>query len=154
SLAIALGLWSCVAAAHAFASGFAGLLVLRALLAACAAPAYPAAAQAVRGASSDANVGIGLGALNTGASIGAAGAAPLAPVARARGGLGLAFAGPALAGLAWIPLWLMLTRGVSPARPTREPGRSWTVLAEPRVARAAVLAFAIGPSIAFTSGWA
>ena len=110
-LAWAVLLWSGVAALHAVVPSFAMLFVLRVALGAAEAPSFPGATQTVKRVLPLRHRGTGFGLLFTGSSIGAMIAAPLAVAIHARFGWRVAFVGVALIGLAWIPFWLLVTRG-------------------------------------------
>ena len=109
--AVAVVVWSAVAAAHSLAASFASLFVLRVLLGAAEAPSFPAAAQAIRRALPGARRTAAYGLLFTGSSIGSMVAAPLAVGLEGRYGFRTAFFGTAAVGLLWIPFWLVMTRG-------------------------------------------
>ena len=105
-LAVAVVAWSAVAAGHAFALGFASMIVLRALLGVAEAPSFPAAAQTVRTVLPPTQRSAGFGLLFTGSSIGAMIAPPLAVRIAHDHGFRYAFVAIAVVGLAWLPLWL------------------------------------------------
>ncbi len=159
--ALALAAWSLVAAAHAWATSFAMLFVLRILLGAAESPSFPAAAQTIRRALPGAERPLAFGLLFTGSSIGSVVAGKLAVGLEASFGFRSAFVGTALVGAAWLPFWLFATRGFgldAPAR--REPGvdraraAPWLdVVTSPPVLRALVAVVGSAPAIMFVLNW-
>jgi MFS transporter, ACS family, hexuronate transporter len=122
--AIAVVVWSLVAGLHALATSFTMLFVLRILLGTAEAPSFPAAAQSIRRALPGASKTIGYGLVFTGSSLGAILAAKLAIGLDTHFGFRFAFLGTALIGTAWIPFWLIATRGTELSRadaPRAEP---------------------------------
>ena len=109
--AVAVVVWSIVAGAHALVTSFAMLFALRILLGAAEAPSFPAAAQAIRRSLPKTYRSAAYGLLFTGGSLGAMIAAPLALSLEGSFGFRTAFIGTAVIGTAWIPLWLVMTRG-------------------------------------------
>ncbi len=109
--AVAVVVWSIVAGAHALVTSFAMLFALRVLLGAAEAPSFPAAAQSIRRALPPARRSAAYGLLFTGSSVGAMIAAPLALSIEGSYGFRAAFLGTAVVGLAWIPVWLWISRG-------------------------------------------
>jgi ACS family hexuronate transporter-like MFS transporter len=118
-LVLAVAVWSAVAALHAAAISFATLLLLRVLLGLAEAPSFPGAMQAVRRSLSPARRSAGVGLLFTGSSLGSMVAAPLALYLASRYDWRAAFALIAMAGLAWIPVWLAATTRLRDDRGTR-----------------------------------
>jgi ACS family hexuronate transporter-like MFS transporter len=121
AFAIAVVVWSIVAAAHWAVTGFAMLLALRILLGAAEAPSFPSAAQAIRRALPGAQRPLAFGLLFTGSSIGAVVAGKLAVSLDATVGWRNAFLGTALVGTLWLPAWLLATRGFGLDRPAERP---------------------------------
>jgi ACS family hexuronate transporter-like MFS transporter len=93
-------------------------------------------------------------------------AVPLSITIYARAGWRAAFLGTALAGLAWIPLWLVATRSAAaraaletedhpaPSSPAATPPPSrLTLLITPAVARAVMLVIFVAPGIMFGLNW-
>lgn len=158
---VAVLAWSAVAAAHAGLSGFVTLVALRAALGVGESPSFPGSAAAITRAQPPAARPRALGVLYTGSSFGAMVAPPLA-TALAGTVLGWrgAFAGVALVGLVWIPLWLAITRGPDvqatlAARPNAT-GRAPSLLEvgrHPAVLRAGLLVAACSPLFAFVLLW-
>lgn len=162
-------LWSAVAASHALAPSFGVLFAMRIALGLTEAPSFPAAAQAVRRAVKPHERAAAFGMLFTGSSVGAMIAAPLAIALKARFGWRPAFALTALVGLAWIPIWIAVTRGRA-AREALEvaagdeprtdeanrraptPSRIAVIL-DPAVTRAVILVLATAPAISFVLIW-
>jgi predicted MFS family arabinose efflux permease len=162
--------WSCVSAAHALAPSFAALFLLRVLLGLTEAPSFPSAAQSVRRALPPRDRSAGLGLIFTGSSLGAAFAAPLAVWLDVRFGWRMAFLVASALGLAWLPLWLLVTRardvrsalatpdaGVPGAGPSREqlppPSSRLALLAEPAVLRCVVMTLCSAPVLMFVFLW-
>ncbi len=119
-LVFAVLAWSAVAAGHALVPSFAALVALRVLLGTAEAPSFPGAAQTIKRILPPAERSMGFGLLFTGSSLGAMIAGPLAiGILGFAGGWRLAFLGTSLVGLAWIPLWLFVTRSRECAPPSR-----------------------------------
>ncbi|MBX3204275.1 MAG: MFS transporter [Labilithrix sp.] len=181
--AAAVVVWSLIAGAHAFAFSFASLFALRVLLGMAEAPSFPAAVQAIRRALPGARRPLAFGLLFTGSSLGAIVAAKLAVGLDAAYGYRAAFAGTALIGTLWIPLWLVVTRGfgapsaavAAPSAPgaspddtpeppddapkpsaddAPEPRASWAaVVTSPPVLRAIVAIVGSAPLLMFVLNW-
>jgi ACS family hexuronate transporter-like MFS transporter len=154
--AVAVVLWSLVAGAHALVTSFAMLFALRVLLGAAEAPSFPAAAQAIRRALPPNRRSAAYGLLFTGSSLGAMVAAPLALSLEGAYGFRTAFVGTAVVGLAWIPLWLGITRAdrlPHEAAATKEleeaPARWLDVVRSPAVLRAVVAVVGSAPLLMF-----
>jgi MFS transporter, ACS family, hexuronate transporter len=155
--AVAVVVWSIVAGAHALVTSFAMLFALRILLGAAEAPSFPAAAQAIRLALPPNRRSAAYGLLFTGSSIGAMIAAPLALSIEGAYGFRTAFVGTTVVGLAWIPLWLGITRrGRLPrekdvaASASVEPRPRWLdVVRSPAVLRAVVAVVGSAPLLMF-----
>jgi ACS family hexuronate transporter-like MFS transporter len=155
AFAAAVLAWSVVAGAHALAASFASLFALRILLGAAEAPSFPAATQAIRRALPGARRPLAFGLLFTGSSLGAIVAAKLAVRLESAYGFRGAFAGTALIGMLWIPIWLVVTRGRGLDRPaaiaptaTGAPRPSWlTVVTSPPVLRSIVAVAGSAPLI-------
>lgn len=161
-LVVSMCIWTVIAALHAGVPGFATLFALRIALGLAESPGFPGAAQSVQRVLPPAHRSAGFGVLFTGSSLGAAIAAPLAVALQNRYGWRAAFVLTAVAGIAWIPLWLGVTRARSArlaldrreARPdasTRTPIAP--LLREPAVQRALALVFLSAPFIAFALLW-
>jgi len=103
--------WSGVAALQALVPGFFSLFVLRIALGLAEGPGFPGAAQTVHRVLPPGSRPRGFGILFTGSSIGTMIAAPLASALYGVAGWRLAMVGTALVGLAWVPLWIVVTRG-------------------------------------------
>lgn len=154
SLGIAVLVWSLVAAAHAGASTFASLVVLRVMLGAAEAPSFPAAARTIRHVLPPAQRSAGFGLLFTGSSIGAMVAPALAVRLTRDHGFRYAFAGVAIVGLAWLPFWLFFTRKLGDA-PTEQqgPAPAWEVLSHPAMRRQAIAVAASAPALMIVMTW-
>jgi predicted MFS family arabinose efflux permease len=162
-LTAALLVWSVVSGFHALTSSFVMLFALRIALGAAEAPSFPGAAQTVRRVLPRGDRSSGFGLLFTGSSIGSMIAAPLAIKLNAAWGWRGAFIGTAMAGLAWLPLWLQTTRRpalrvmLGPARAPEDGDAKATsrgaLLVSAPVLRAVVLVVASAPSIMFVLNW-
>lgn len=108
--------WTAVSALHTLVPGFGVLVGLRVALGLAESPSFPGASQAVHRALSPADRPRGLGVLFTGSSIGSMIAPALAVALQQRFGWRVAMLGTAVAGLAWLPVWLLVA--------WREPARS------------------------------
>ena len=161
--ALAVLVWSAVAALHGLATSFGVLFLLRVLLGAAEAPSFPSAAQAVRRALPGARRPLAFGILFTGSSIGAMFAAKLAVGLDAAYGFRAAFAIVALVGVAWLPIWLFVSRGfgldrgaepeIGDRTGSRSEGKWWDVLAMPPVQRAVVAVVGSAPAMMFVLNW-
>lgn len=159
--ALAVLVWSVVAAFHGLAYSFGALFLLRVLLGAAEAPSFPSAVQAIRRALPGARRPLAFGILFTGSSIGAIVAAKLAVGLDAAFGFRAAFAIVAVIGAAWLPLWLLVSRGFGLERGAegteREVARSaapfWHVLTLPPVQRAVVAVVGSAPGMMFVLNW-
>jgi ACS family hexuronate transporter-like MFS transporter len=155
--AVAVVVWSVVAGAHALVTSFAMLFALRVLLGAAEAPSFPAAAQAIRRSLPPSRRSAAYGLLFTGSSVGAMVAAPLALSIEGTYGFRAAFVGTTVVGLAWIPLWLGITRGHRiPVEEPRAPlvvpvpqARWIDVVRSPAVLRAVVAVIGSAPLLMF-----
>jgi MFS transporter, ACS family, hexuronate transporter len=166
-LTAAIVTWSVVSAAHALAPSFGALLALRILLGAAEAPSFPAAAQSVRRALPAGDRSAAFGLLFTGSSLGAVVAAPLAIGLDAHFGWRSAFFIASLVGMAWLPLWLVVTGApavrdvlarsdpeASHPRPTASPRVSFGALFTDRsILRSLVLVLAAAPASMFVYVW-
>jgi MFS transporter, ACS family, aldohexuronate transporter len=162
-LVVAVLVWSVVSAAHAWARTFGGLVALRVALGIAEAPSFPAAALAVRRALPAGDRTAAFGLLFTGSSLGAAVAGPVVAVLDARLGYQSAFWVTSLLGVAWLPLWLAVTRstevravlaGPSLERNLATPaGDRRRALLDPAVGRAIVLVLASAPTLMFVLIW-
>lgn len=150
-LVTAVLLWSLVAGLHAVVPSLAALFVLRLLLGATEAPSFPGAAQAVSRVLPPERASQGFGLLFTGSSIGAAISGALAPALAGWFGWRVALLLTAVAGLAWIPLWLAATSGAAAplldARPAASAPRPplGALLRDRDVLRSVALVLAAAP---------
>jgi ACS family hexuronate transporter-like MFS transporter len=162
-LVLAVIAWSAAAACHALVGSFAILVAMRIVLGAAEAPSFPGAVQTMKRVLPKEERSLGIALIFTGSSIGAMLAAPLATgVLELTHDWRLAFVGTALAGLAWVPLWLAVTRsaGVRQALATAEPEERESspaprgvLLVTPAVARAVMLVVFTAPGIMFGLNW-
>jgi MFS transporter, ACS family, hexuronate transporter len=154
--AAALVVWSIIAAAHAYASSFAALFMLRVALGFAEAPSFPAAAQSIRRALPGAKRPLAFGLLFTGSSLGAILAARLSVPLDAHFGYRAAFVGTAVIGLVWLPAWLLLSagHGLDRGEPrTAETGRWIDLVRRPAVIRAVVATVGSAPALMFVLNW-
>jgi ACS family hexuronate transporter-like MFS transporter len=161
-LAVAVALWSVVAALHALVPGYEVLFALRIALGIAEAPSFPGAATSVQRALPPAQRARGFGMLFTGSSVGAALAPLLATALSERFGWRGAFLGTALVGLTWVPLWWLVTGGQATRRllaPTpraadapKAPGVG-AALRDPAIQRACMATLAVAPTLAFVLLW-
>ncbi len=158
-LAIAVLLWSAVAALHATATSFLGLVVLRIALGAFESPSFPSAVRTIRSVLPPSQRSSGFGLLFTGSSFGAMIAAPLAVRITKDHGFRYAFVVTAIVGLAWLPLWLFFTRPSFTGKPAEEPTQDepanvlGALLRHPAVQRQAIIVAASAPAISFVLSW-
>lgn len=170
ALPLAVLVWSCVAAAHAGATGIMSLFMLRFALGLAESPSFPGAARVVRESVSVAASPRAFGFLFTGSSLGAIIAPPLATTLAASFGWRTTFVGTALVGLLWIPAWWLASsrdpaRGVLDAARLGRPraGEAATgangspsfvsALRQPAVWRSMTAVIAISPIVAFVLLW-
>lgn len=159
AFALAVVVWSIVAAAHWAVTSFAMLFALRILLGTAESPSFPSAAQAIRRAHPGAQRPLAFGLLFTGSSIGAVVAGKLAVHLDATYGWRNAFLGTALVGTLWLPAWLLATRGFGLDRPAERPKEivtqaSWReTVTSPAVLRALVAVIGSAPAIMFVLNW-
>ncbi|MCZ7684864.1 MAG: MFS transporter [Sandaracinaceae bacterium] len=160
-LLVSVIVWSLVSASHGLATSIAALFVLRLALGVSEAPLLPGAAASIARALPPAHRPRGLGVLFTGTSLGAMLAPPLAAwLAVALGSWRFGFAGVALVGLLWVPLWLAVTaprhvRALLDAPPDASAPRPslLAMLKRPAVLRAGALVLASSPAFAFFFLW-
>jgi predicted MFS family arabinose efflux permease len=146
--------WSACAAAHSLAVGFTSFLALRLALGAVEAPSLPAGAQTVQAVVAPADRARGMSLLFAGMSVGSALAPPIAIGIGALTNWRVAFVGIALIAVAWIPLWLHVTRGSAlPRARATQRADWWKVLRSPMMIRGLVGLAAIIPVSTFTLQW-
>ncbi len=171
-LTAAVLVWSVVSGLHALTTSFAMLFALRIALGAAEAPSFPAAAQTIRRVLPRGDRSSGFGLLFTGSSIGSMIAVPLAIKLNTVWGWRAAFVGTAIAGLSWLPLWLVVTHradvrarlGAPVVEPVAEPvahadaarapaPSAMALIASAPVLRAILLVVLAAPSIMFVLLW-
>ena len=160
-LVAAVLVWTAVAALHAVVPGYRALLGCRILLGVAESPSFPGAAQTVQRALPPAERARGFGILFTGSSLGAMIAPWLATLLLARFPWRFAFVGTALAGLVWLPVWLLVTsppaaRDALDAAPdprAETPLSAISLATHPAVLRAAAVVVASSPVIGFVLLW-
>jgi len=150
--------WTTVTALHALVPGFGVLFVLRIALGLAEGPSFPGAAQTMQRVLPAAEQSRGFGVLFTGSSIGGMLAPPLASYLYGiSDSWRVALLGSSLVGLAWIPLWLVVTRradvrpvldvGTTAARSDVTTVPTATVTREPPGARPAFIDVATHPNM-------
>lgn len=161
-------IWSSIAALHSLALGFGTLFILRIALGMAESPSYPGSAQTVARVIPARESARAFGMLFTGSSIGIMVAAPLASYLFSVAGWRVAFLGSATVGLAWIPLWIGLTRrravrarldaihvaptATADAAPSEKlPWHKF--LRQPNMLRVILAVFAAAPITGFASAW-
>lgn len=156
----AVVVWSLIAAGHALVTSFAMLFAFRILLGLAESPSFPAAAQTIRRALPGTRRPLAFGILFTGSTFGAVVAAKLGLRLQVAYGFRQAFVGTALIGLAWVPLWLLATRGSKLAKPEpvapsdASPHESWlTVATSAPVLRTVVACGGVAPALMFVLNW-
>lgn len=158
ALAIAVLAWSVVSAAHALASSFVSLFVLRALLGVLESPSFPAAARTIRTTLPANRRSLGMGLLFTGSSFGAMIAAPLAVRIAQDFGFRYAFVITAAVGLAWLPAWLYLAPKEDPSaeRPkteTEPTSSPLSLVLHPALVRQAFIVLGSAPAMLVVLSW-
>ena len=153
--------WSVIAALHAVVPTFGMLVALRFALGIAEGPSFPGAAQTVQRVLPVEERARGFGVLFTGSSVGGMLVPPLAAWLFSIAGWRMAFLGTAAIGLLWVPLWIMITRGVvvrakldvqpEVARAPRLPFRA--VVTHPLMMRALLGIVAIAPVVGFFQAW-
>jgi ACS family hexuronate transporter-like MFS transporter len=151
--------WSVIAALHALVPGFAALFALRIALGIAEGPGFPGATQTVHRVLPPEDRARGAGVLFTGSSIGSMIAPLLAGFLFRHGGWRFAFLGTTIAGLCWVPLWILVTRRpevkaalAAPIEQQAAP-RVTTVLRHPAVIRGIIGILACAPGIGFLLVW-
>jgi ACS family hexuronate transporter-like MFS transporter len=135
-IALAVGLWSLAGIATGFTSGLGGLVVCRAWLGLAEAGGIPAAGKAISIYLKPPERALGNAFNQAGVSLGLVLAPPLATWLALAYGWRSAFVITGLFGLAWIPLWLAVSRGgaslpraTTPAFDLLRQRRLWAFLA-------------------------
>jgi MFS transporter, ACS family, hexuronate transporter len=150
--------WSTVAALHAVVPGFATLLCFRVALGLAEGPGFPGGAQTVQRMLPEGAQPRGFGILFIGSSLGGMITPPLASWLFRVFDWRTAFLGSAIVGLAWIPLWLFVTRhhdvrerldrsDHAPRMKLRE------LVTDPIVIRALIAVIASSPIVLFVEQW-
>ncbi|HEV7555754.1 MAG TPA: MFS transporter, partial [Kofleriaceae bacterium] len=152
--------WSMVAGLHALVPGFGTLFALRIALGLAEGPGFPGAAQTVQRVLPETERARGFGVLFTGSSIGGMLAGPLASLLFRAFGWRLALLETAIVGLAWIPMWIVVTR--SPAvrelldkkpEPAQHQASFYDLVRHPIMIRGLVAVFAVAPAVGFLGQW-
>jgi MFS transporter, ACS family, hexuronate transporter len=152
--------WSTMAALHAVAPGFWTLLLLRLLLGFTEGPGFPAAAQTVQRVLGPEDRARAFGILFTGSSIGAMLVPPLATFIYRHEGWRAALLITAVAGLIWLPLWLLVTRSREVRARLDVPPNAVIasvsfreLIVHPVMLRALCAIFAVAPVFGFPAAW-
>lgn len=149
TLALAAALWSVAALGHAFAIGFASLLVARFMLGLFESANYPMAVKAVAETFPPSDRGFAVGIVNAGPGLGAMLAPPLLGALILAHSWQAAFVVPAIAGMIWAVIWWRLYRPASqgaPSTPSPLARQSlpWSYFLRKREVRALLLARFVG----------
>src|ERR1035438_6987655 len=120
AISFAVGLWSCAGIATGLTSGLGGLTGCRAVLGAAEAAGIPAAGKAIHQYLRPGERALGNAVNQAGVSLGSVIAPLLATCIALRSGWRHAFVVTGVLGLAWIPVWLWVSRH-APAAPA--PGQ-------------------------------
>ena len=116
AISFAVGLWSCAGIATGLTSGLGGLVGCRAVLGAAEAAGIPAAGKAIHQYLRPGERALGNAVNQAGVSLGSVVAPLLATWIALRSGWRHAFVVTGVLGLAWIPLWIWVSRR-APAAP-------------------------------------
>jgi len=152
--------WSTVAGLHALVPGFGSLFALRIALGLAEGPGFPGAAQTVQRVLPEGERERGFGVLFTGSSIGGMLAGPLASLLFRAFGWRIALLETAIVGLAWVPMWIVLTR--SPAvralldakpEPSQRNASLLELVRHPILIRGLLAVFAVAPAVGFLGQW-
>lgn len=159
-LLLSLIAWSIASASHTLVTGFGQLVALRVALGLTEAPSFPGAAQIIQRALPDGRSRMrAVGLLFTGSSFGAFAAPFLANAFAGAYGWRFAFVGTALVGLAWMPLWLVVSGGRAravldtPVGPRAAAALNRSVWSYSGVWRSFVATFALAPVVGFSVLW-
>ena len=150
--------WTSIAALHALVPGFGVLFALRIALGIAEGPSFPGSAQTVQRVLPAGERSRGFGVLFTGSSIGGMIVPPLASALYTAGGWRFAMLVSAVAGLVWVPLWIVATRRVAAQLDAREPVRPpqaafRELISHPAMWRALCAIVAAGPIAALVQTW-
>jgi MFS transporter, ACS family, hexuronate transporter len=152
--------WSSIAALHAIVPGFATLFCFRIALGLAEGPGFPGGAQTVQRMLPDAAQPRGFGVLFIGGSLGGMITPPLATWLFREFDWRVAFLGTAAAGLAWLPLWLYVTRDRDVrdrldrhAEPDAPRVELRELIASPIMIRGVVAVVASTPIVVFVEQW-
>jgi MFS transporter, ACS family, hexuronate transporter len=110
AISFAVGLWSCAGIATGFTSGLGGLVGCRAVLGTAEAAGIPAAGKAIHQYLRPGERALGNAVNQAGVSLGSVVAPLLATWIALRSGWRHAFVVTGVLGLAWLPLWLWVSR--------------------------------------------
>ncbi len=165
-LPIAVLLWSTIAAAHVFlpgpGAGLWALLALRVMLGMAESPSFPGASQTVHRALPPQDRPRGFGVLYVGSSLGAMVVPPVASALEHRFGFRFAFLGVAAVGLAWLPIWLWVTRTPAAREALDHPPDDAVpapvlplrvLVRQPAVLRGVCVALAVAPMMSYALNW-
>lgn len=134
-ITLAVSLWSLAGIATGFTRGLSGLFACRSWLGLAEAGGIPAAGKAMHEYLATEERALGNGLNQAAVFLGAILAPPVATWIAVHYQWRMAFVATGILGLAWIPLWLAVSRRTPPARPsTVEPlARSLHILRDPRM---------------------
>ena len=110
-LAIFVGFWSLFSGLHCIIAGVGSMIAFRFLLGVAEPGGFTGAVKAISEQFGASQRALATGIFTSGAGIGSIIAVPLIVFLSLRVGWRMAFALPALAGLIWVPLWLLANRG-------------------------------------------
>jgi ACS family hexuronate transporter-like MFS transporter len=132
AISLAVGLWSGAGIATGLTSGLGGLVGCRGVLGAAEAAGIPAAGKAIHQYLRPGERALGNAVNQAGVSLGSVIAPLLATWIALRSGWRHAFVVTGVLGLAWIPLWLWVSRRVPAAPVPAQPGAAGTAMLRDR----------------------
>jgi ACS family hexuronate transporter-like MFS transporter len=144
--AIAVGVWSAAAAAHAAATSVFGFIVARVVLGVAESANTPAAVKTVASWFSQRERSLALGCMNAGPNLGAIAAPLVVPALALAFGWQWAFIITGASGFVWLGLWLVVrrsppqTESLAGPRDAKAPSVSWVTLLKDRRTWAIALA--------------
>jgi ACS family hexuronate transporter-like MFS transporter len=146
--ALAVGLWSLSAVAHALAASLHGFRLVRVALGASESGNWPGATRSVAAWFLPRPRALAMGIVNCGAALGSAVAPPVVWALQARWGWQAAFLVTGSLGFLWLlAWWIVYPAGTSERAPARAPAVSWRLLVGRRQFWAIVVARFFGDPI-------
>lgn len=131
-VAFAIALWSGAGILRGYVDSYWGLMIASCMLAAGEAAGIPATAKFAQQYLQPAERAIGAGMSQLGLALGSFAAPLFVNYFVAQGQWQNAFVLPGLLGFAWIPLWLLMSKGGTPQPPETGPAKDWKgVLRDP-----------------------